>query len=152
MHDHPMLNFPFNVFVCLFFCSFLPSFVRSSFFSISFFNLNRCSKVNLCNLETAFNNRISEQCISVIVFITGLVDGHHACGIESNDTPNQIFLSFQQRTVGQTTPSVTVPLCGSGSEYPRNVVDELLLAIKELAPQMDTGIYAVVDRNTLGMS
>ena len=66
------------------------------------------------------------------------------CGIESNDTPNQIFLSFQQRTVGQTTPSVTFPLCGSGSEYPRNVVNELLLAIKELAPKMDTGIFLQV--------
>jgi len=37
-----------------------------------------------------------------------------------------------------------VPLCGSGSEYPRDVVDVVLLAIKELAPKIDTDIFLEV--------
>ncbi|XP_020615024.1 uncharacterized protein LOC110053162 isoform X2 [Orbicella faveolata] len=45
-----------------------------------------------------------------------------------------------KRTEGQTMP-FEVPLCGSGSEYPRDVVDVVLLAIKELAPKIDTDIF-----------
>ncbi|XP_020615021.1 uncharacterized protein LOC110053160 isoform X3 [Orbicella faveolata] len=49
------------------------------------------------------------------------------------------FKQKRQRTDEPTT--IKVPLCWRGSEYPRDVVDGLLLAIKELAPKIDTDIF-----------
>ena len=53
-------------------------------------------------------------------------------------------LSSRQKKEGEESVQITIPLFRSGSEYPRDVLDGLLLSIKESAPKIDTEIFLKV--------
>ena len=56
-----------------------------------------------------------------------------------------VFLFFSHtQTREEPVVKITIPLRSSGSEYSRDVLDGLLLSVKESAPKVNTDIFMKV--------
>lgn len=97
--------------------------------------------INAKRLTSMMFEVVYEYVLSTKVSMTDALKGISKFAVDKGPYIRYLYSkqNVQQRT--NEPPHINVPLSLSGSEYPRNVLDGLLLAIKESAPEIKTDIF-----------